>query len=109
MLHVCDCSNCGEACVPITLNDNVNPLFLFATLCCRLLSDAPVAFNCEIGTGKVKDQSMVGAGIGRVTTFNSGLSMPLKFAALIPEPASAAITSSRLVLRPELTSTANTI
>src|SRR5579864_8391022 len=64
-LQVCDCCNCGETCVPLTLNDNARPLFFWAIFCCRLVSEAAVAFICEIGTANVKDQSTAGTGVIR--------------------------------------------
>src|ERR1700724_3729710 len=62
MLHVCDCCNCGETCVPLTANDNFRPLFFCAMFCCKLVSEAAVALVCKIATGRVNDQSTVGVG-----------------------------------------------
>ena len=59
--QVCDCANCCEIWVPITLNDTVSPLFCLVRFCCTVVKLATVAFMFAIGAGKVKDQLRVGA------------------------------------------------
>jgi len=95
------------------LNDSISPVFCFAILCCSAVNIAIVSFIFVSGAGSEKTHCIGGAtmvdgmtGIPTYSKLGDKLS-PTKFAAVIPDPCSAATTSSRLVFSPDWTLTAN--
>lgn len=108
--HVCDCANCCETWVPTILNDNVSPLFAFAIFCSSVVKLVTVDFVLANGTGSVNVQPRVGAKVdGRPPLLPStDVICPTvltleKFAIVMPDPCSAASTSSRPVFKPDVT------
>ena len=78
-------------------------------LFCKALSVAIVSLIFASGTGRAKIHcSSGGAIVGcKLSTKFAPVLTPEKFAAVIPDPCSAATTSSRLVFSPDCTFTAN--
>jgi hypothetical protein len=101
--HVCDCANCCETAVPAILNDSVSPLFNLAMLCCKVVRLATVVF--VFAKGPVRLNAHCSAGVEHGLVAHCVLT-PDKFAAVIPDPCSAASTSSNPVLMLDCTVTA---
>ncbi len=105
--QVCDCANCCETCVPTMLNDRVRPLFSLAMFCCSMVRLATVSFVFVKATGKRKIHWSVmdDEEAGPAKSINGTVLTPDKFAAVIPNPCSAATTSSKPVPIPDCTVT----
>jgi hypothetical protein len=84
-----------------------SPVFFLAMSFCTLVNVVAVSFSFERGTGRTNAHSTVGcAGFVAFCWITFKLD---RFAAVIPEPARAAITSSRLMVMPESIYTSKTI
>src|SRR5258708_5870604 len=100
---------CGDPCVPRTLNVMLRPAFFCAIICCSAVRDAVVSLTFDNGAESVKVHSSSRG--GKMPALGArpgdGAYTLERLALVIPDPASAATTASRLASRPELKSTSN--